>query len=381
MKKLFALSFAVLAACGKRGDPHPPVPIIPKATSDLVVSQRGPNVVLAWSYPSLTTAGKKLDTVHRVVVYRYAEELPVTQPPADVDATQPRAIALFSKVPGLTPAQFSRLKEKIDSIESASLPEATSGAKLIYTDTPAFHTKDGRPVRLNYAVVTEGGTTRSDVSNVAAIVPIDVPLPPSNVVATPKAEGVVLTWTAPAKSATSDEKPFIAGYNVYRVPKGEAIGELTPPVNAAPITTTTYTDVPPYAEFDYRVTAVARTSPRIESDASPVVTAKFKDLMPPPAPASITALIETKAVRLVWEPVDAPDLNNYTIYRTEGVGHGEPTEAGTFPLAVVPPGTTTLIDKEPQPGIEYKYSVTASDKSGNESKRTSTGWVLVPKAP
>jgi len=389
LKKFLALSFAVLAACGKRGDPHPPVPIIPKAASDLVVSQRGPNVVLAWSYPSLTTAGKKLDNVRRVVVYRYTEELPATQPPrdvktllpGDVDTTQPRAIALFSKIPGLTPAQFSRLKEKIDSIESASLPEATSGAKLIYTDTPAFHTKDGRPVRLDYAVVTEGGTTRSDVSNVATIVPIDVPLPPSNVVAAPKVEGVVLTWTAPEKAATGDEKPFIAGYNVYRTPKGEPVGELMPPVNAAPITATTYTDAPPYAEFDYRVTAVARTSPRIESDPSPVVTAKFKDLKPPPAPASITALIETKAVRLVWDPVDAPDLNNYTIYRTEGVGHGEPKEAGTFPLMIVAAGTTTAIDKEPQPGIEYKYSVTASDKSGNESKRTSTGWVLVPKAP
>jgi len=389
VKKFLALSLVVLAACGKRGDPHPPIPIIPQATSDLVVSQRGPNVVLAWSYPSLTTAGKKLDVVRRVVVYRYAEELPATQPPrdvktllpGDVDPTQPRAIALFAKVPGLTPAQFSRLREKVDSIESAKLPEATSGAKLIYTDTPEFHTKDGRPVRLNYAIVTEGGTTRSDVGNVAAIVPIDVPLPPSNVAAAPKAEGVVLTWTAPEKAATGDAKPFIAGYNVYRIAKGETPGELTPPVNTAPISTTTYTDAPPYGDFDYRVTAVARTSPRIESDPSPVVTATFKDLMPPPTPASITALVETKSVRPVWDAVDAPDLANYVIYRTEGVGHGEPKEAGTFAEFILPAGTTTVLDKDPSPGIEYKYAVTARDKNANESKRVSTGWVLVPKAP
>jgi hypothetical protein len=390
LKKLLALSFAVLAACGKRGDPHPPVPIIPQATSDLLVSQRGPNVVLAWSYPSLTTAGKKLETVRRVVVYRYSEELPATQPPrdvktimpGDVDPTKPQAISLFSKVPGLTPAQFNRLKEKLDSIESAKLPEATSGAKLIYTDTPAFHTKDGRPVRLNYAVVTEGGTTHSDVSNVVTIVPVDVPLPPSNVVAAPKAEGVVLTWTAPKKAATGDTKPFIAGYNVYRAGKGETPGELTPPINTAPVTAATYTDIPPYGDFDYRVTAVAATSPRIESDPSPAVTATFKDLTPPAAPPSITALVETKAVRLVWDPVDAPDLANYIIYRTEGQGHGSDIkEAGTFALIVLSAGTTTAIDSGPDPGIEYKYAVSAKDKSGNESKRTSTGWVLVPKAP
>jgi hypothetical protein len=355
LKKFVALSLVVLAACGKRGDPHPPIPIIPQATSDLVVSQRGPNVVLAWSYPSLTTAGKKLDVVHRVVVYRYAEELPAAQ--------------------GVTPAQFSRLKEKLDSIESAKLPEATSGAKLIYTDTPQLHAKDGRAVRLNYAIVTEGGTTKSDVGNVATIAPIDVPLPPSDVAAAPKAEGVVLTWTAPEKAAT------VIGYNVYRVAKGDTLGELTPPVNAAPVAATTYTDVPQYGDFDYRVTAVARTSPRIESDLSPVVTATFKDLMPPPAPATITALVETKSVRLVWDAVDAPDLANYVIYRTEGIGHGEPKEAGTFAEFVLPVGTTTVLDKDPSPGIEYKYAVTARDKNGNESKRVSTGWVLVPKAP
>ena len=60
-----------LAACGKRGDPRPPVPIIPKATSDLVVTQRGPKVILAWSYPALTTAGKSLTKVKRVMVYRF----------------------------------------------------------------------------------------------------------------------------------------------------------------------------------------------------------------------------------------------------------------------------------------------------------------------
>ena len=190
----------------------------------------------------------------------------------------------------------------------------------------------------------------------------------------------VLTWTAPEKVATGDAKPYIAGYNVYRTAKGETPGELTPPVNPAPVVATTYTDVPAYGDFDYRVTAVATTSPRIESDPSPVVTAAFKDLKPPPAPASITALVETKAVRLVWEPVDAPDLANYIVYRTEGVGHGEPKEVGTFPIVIVPPSTTTAIDR-PDPGIAFRYSVTAKDKSGNESARVSTGWVVLPKTP
>src|SRR5437867_6701939 len=106
MRKFIAL-LVLLAACGKRGDPHPPVPVIPKATSDLVVAQRGAKVILSWSYPSVTTAGQKLGGIRRVVLYRYTEELPVTQPPrdpktllpGDIDPTVPTAISLLAKAP------------------------------------------------------------------------------------------------------------------------------------------------------------------------------------------------------------------------------------------------------------------------------------------
>ncbi|HUJ15416.1 MAG TPA: hypothetical protein VL284_16640, partial [Thermoanaerobaculia bacterium] len=88
-KRVAAVCLALLVlACGKRGDPHPPVPIIPKATSDLVVTQRGSNVILSWSFPSVTTANEKLGRIRRIVVYRYVEPLPVTQPPAQPAAPE-----------------------------------------------------------------------------------------------------------------------------------------------------------------------------------------------------------------------------------------------------------------------------------------------------
>src|SRR5436853_4636179 len=86
VRKLSIVFFAVLFACGKRGDPRPPVPVIPKATSDLVVTQRGSKVILTWSYPSLTTSGQTLRDLRRVVVYRVTEELPVPQAGRDPNA-------------------------------------------------------------------------------------------------------------------------------------------------------------------------------------------------------------------------------------------------------------------------------------------------------
>src|SRR2546428_8056966 len=166
-------------ACGKRGDPKPPVPIIPKATSDLVVARRGAKVILSWSFPSLTTSGQKLGGVRRVVVYRYIEELPVTQPPrdtktlmpGDIDPTVPTAISLFAKVPPIGRQQFTRLRQRLDSLESSEMPAAAAGARLVYEDSPPLHTSDGRPLRLDYAIVHEGQTARSELSTLASLLP------------------------------------------------------------------------------------------------------------------------------------------------------------------------------------------------------------------
>ena len=81
VKKYPALVAAVMlvVACGKRGSPHPPVPVIPKATTDLVVTQRGSKVILTWAYPSLTTAGQSLRDVTGVMVYRVIEVSPAAQ--------------------------------------------------------------------------------------------------------------------------------------------------------------------------------------------------------------------------------------------------------------------------------------------------------------
>jgi hypothetical protein len=392
VRKLAALFlFAVVVACGKRGDPHPPVPIIPKATTDLLVAQRGPKILLSWSYPSMTTAGKSMTGIRRVVVWRATEELPVSQPPRDLntllpgdtDPTKPQAIQLFSKVPTLAPAQFLKLRNRVDSIEGANLPAATTGARLTYEDAPPFHTTDGRPTRMTYAVVTEGTTANGDVSNLAAIVPLEVPVAPTALAADARREGVVLTWTAPDTAISGAKKPPIAGYNVYRFPHGQPADEFATPVNTSPVTSATFTDHPPYGPHDYFVTALAAAGPpRVESDPSSAVGATFKDLVAPPPPTGLTALVETAGVRLVWDPVDAPDLAGYKVYRTEGTGIEQLRAIGTLPLTPVQLVTATNYrDTSVNRGISYYYEVVSVDKTGNESTRVKTDWVLVPKTP
>jgi hypothetical protein len=389
-KALAALVLLVLA-CGKRGDPRPPVPVIPRATSDLVVTQRADQVILSWSYPSLTTAGRTLTSVNRINILRYVEELPAAtlgrDPnqilPGDIDPTVPQPVALFAKVPELPRAQFTRLATRVDSIEKANLSSATAGSRLIFTDRPSFRSASGRPVRVTYAVVTEGGDERSDISNLAAIVPLPVATPPVGLTAKAQADGIVIGWETPKTSVRGEEAPIVEGYHIYRTAPGGTLDEFATPINNAPVKGNTYTDVPPYGEHEYRVSAVAMSGApsTIQSAVSAPIRATFKDLMPPPAPASLDTLVEPNAVRLVWTAVDAPDLAGYRLYRTEGVGHDtQIRDAGTIPLGptVV---ETYFVDARTDRGIAYRYAVTAIDKSGNESARVLSGWVVTPKTP
>jgi hypothetical protein len=382
VKKFLAAFAIVILACGKRGDPRPPVPMIPAATSDLVVTQRADRVLLSWSYPALTTAGKNLTDVRRISIYRYEESLPAapggrdpkTLMPGDVDPTQAQPVVMFSRIPTVPQAQFAKLSTRIDSIEKANLADATAGARLLYQDTPPFRSSDGRPVRLTYAVVTEGEEARSEVSNLVVIVPLPVGVPPPGLTATAKAEGVTLTWSAPQQAVGNLGAPIVMGYNVYRTAPGTAPGELDGAINTAPVTATTYTDVPAYGEHEYRVAAVAATGPPlVQSDLSSPAKVTFRDLVPPPAPATVTALLETKLVRLLWDAVEAPDLAGYKVYRIE-----RPHRLTLTPSPLKDPN---FLDISIDIGIGYYYEVTAIDTSGNESKPARTETVIVPKTP
>ncbi|HEX2123636.1 MAG TPA: fibronectin type III domain-containing protein [Thermoanaerobaculia bacterium] len=382
MRRLLVLCLLTTLACGKRGDPRPPVPIIPQATSDLVVAQRADKVILSWSYPSLTTAGRSLSEIRRISIYRLVEDLPVapggrdpqTLQPGNVDPTQPEPIALFARIPTIPQAQFQKLSSRVDSIEEANLATATAGAKLLYTDTPPMRSQDGRPVRLTYAVVTEGATARSEPSNLAIIVPLPVAVPPASLQATAKPEGIALTWQEPKQSIGNLGTPIVIGYNIFRTAPGEALTELSAPINTAPIKGSLYTDTPPYGEHEYRIAAVASADPLLQSDPSAPARATFRDLVAPPSPGNVTALVETNHIRLLWDPVTAPDLAGYFIYRWEG----------TVRLKLccpTPSGQPNFLDISMQRGEPYRYEVTAVDASGNESAPGSSETITLPRTP
>lgn len=339
-------------------------------------------MVLSWSYPSLTTAGATLDRVDRIVVYRMREELPPSllgESSTDVNTAAGAGvrdpIALFERVPPVSPERFETLAEVAGVLTREQIPSFTAGATIVLEDRPRLRAESGLPLRYTYGVTATRGNVESDPSNLVSIVPLDVPLPPENVQVEAQPAGVVLRWEPPARTILGEEAPSAAGYNVYRLPlTGGSILTATP-LNERPIEGAEFVDTPPYGDWRYAVTtAVGSESRSHESQFSLLATARFVDLQPPPVPTDVSLLVEDRRIRVIWTGVDAADLAGYKVFRHIPL-EGYDREV----LTPTPITNTTYIDDTPVPGLGYYYGVASVDRSGNMSELAVAGEVLIPK--
>jgi hypothetical protein len=369
-KKLacFLLTASFLtAACGKEGPPSPPVPEIPSAVTDLVVSQRHDKLALRWSYPSLATSGKSLTHVEKIVVYRFDEEMSASLAESDleVDETTAREIALFSQVATPTPIQVQKASIPVAEILGTDLPALARGASIVFENEAPLRTDSGLARRYTYAVVTEGRKQQSALSNLATIVPLNVAAKPTKFIARLSPEAIQLSWETPDTAVTGDDVPHIIGYRVYRS-LGSSLGTA---VNPSPVTGNTLEDQPPYGTYTYWVTALSATNPDIESAQSSPATVEFRDLLPPAVPTNLAVLLEDRSVSLIWDRVTDSDLAGYIVYRWSGS-----TRARLNERLLAEPGYR---DEAPPIGIEHTYAVTSVDRSGNESESTKSEPVTI----
>ena len=110
-----------VSGCGRKGDPLPPQIRRADATRDLTVFQEGPEAVLSWSYPSMTSAGGPLPDLDAVEVWR--APIPLGQEPLGNTAEDRAMRNRLLEVQG----------ERLALLGQAKLDEATRGPKLVQT--------------------------------------------------------------------------------------------------------------------------------------------------------------------------------------------------------------------------------------------------------
>ena len=374
---LLLLVISAPFACGKKGDPQPPLPRGPNAVKDLAVEQEGDDAVLTFSFPDRLQTGTPLTDLASIEVYRYVNPPPgLTAPPSTGPAPSSGGGGSMSgsELKGLGYAErraatnvrlaeeaFYRESERVASLALPDIADATHGAQLIYRDplSSLFLQEDG-PHPLAYAIVsTRRGGERSPLSNIVSITPGIAPQAPELLPAILDEGRVCLEWEPPRQNVLF-QPVEIGGYRVYRRLLSQ--DEYETPLNVKPIEGTSFTDTTaPYGvPLAYTVRATLAKNPKVEGLPAEELFVVPRDTYPPPAPARLDALSEPSLVRLLWDPVDAPDLAGYFLYRSEGSG----APVRLTPTPVVDP---FFNDTKVKVGVRYRYTVRSVDRSGNES--------------
>ena len=357
------LAFAL--ACGKKGDPTPPLPRGPRAVTDLAVEQEGAEAVLTFSYPDRLLTGAPLTDLAAIEVYRVVGATSALTAPrggGSSGAATDEAPAAGARRAAIAARQaeeaFYREAKPAASLAASSLGQYSRGASVVYRDPLMPLLEKGTVPTLAYAVVSvRRNGERSPLSNIVTLSPEAPPDAPAIGEVTPEEGRICLEWTAPEKDLLG-RPADVGGYFVYRrsLPQDEYDRPLNP--SATPLTSYADTAVGYGASYFYTVRAIPLGKPRIEGPPADEVGVVYRDVFPPGAPARLDALSEATLVRLIWDPSPSPDVAGYIVFRAEG--DGEPVRLNDKPI----PDTVFTDENVPQ-GKRYNYTVRAIDAAGN----------------
>ncbi len=327
----FSLFILLLTSgCGAPGEPTPPSPPIPVAVSDLAVQQIGDGVQLTFSMPSKTTAGERLAETPAIEILRG-----VLKPDGSPDA---KSFRIIETIPGALVGDY-RAADKVQVVNRISPDElrAYPGATLAYR------------------VRTRASRKRASAdSNTVTLRMRPVPERITSVHAEVTEPAIELSWPVPTHTS--------AGLSQAKW--------KSPLTFLAASPTNSYRD----AAFDFGKTylytvrtVIPEDSSTVEaSDSVPAIVTP-RDIFPPAVPQGLVAAVlspEPNAppeVDLSWSINTETDLTGYHVYRSER--QDTPGQLVTPDLLLSPAYRDTSV----QPGHRYWYSVTAVDRSGNES--------------
>jgi len=337
-------------ACGKIGEPLPPIPRSRFNIDELSVEQQGTQLVL--SFPFTRTTRTRLQ---RADIYRLIES-----------PSAPR---------GLPVEAFSERAHVIHSITADQIP--LNNSRITYNDKLDMSGAQ-RNSRYRYAVrmVNTAGQA-ADFSNYAMIEPLfNLSLAPAGLQPKQRETQIEITWDRPEANVNETTPANVAGYNIYR-----RAGEAVYRINTEPLREPRFIDRSFQfgANYQYIVRSLslrpgsASLSEAIESNDSAPLDHTPKDTFPPAPPKPITIASINSLVSLFWPLSAEPDVAGYNIYRAEdeNVSPENPLQKW-IKLNPELHKTASFRDERVQVGKKYFYQITAVDVFGNESPRSET---------
>jgi hypothetical protein len=363
---IFVLS-VILGGCAAPGEPYERKPLTPEPVTDLAATQAGDDVLLTFTLPKQSVDRRPLKELPAVKIYRDFGKPPA---PGQARAAAPPNATLLVTIP------------------AASEDRYTVEGHIHYADSLRAEDFAQHPDDVAiYTVRTEVSERKPSANSNVAAVRI---FPAADAIADLQAEitrsALVLAWTAPGKSIAGSAPP-ITGYRVYR-------GESEPGAAAADKTklqsalvrigetqSASYQDT--QFEFGhayvYSVRSVVQApGAALESADSNLVAVTPRNTFPPAKPQGlIVVLIAAQGdaaahLELSWAINPETDIAGYNVYRSEQM------ETPGIRMNTEMLRTPAFRDMNVQSGRHYFYTVTAVDRSGNESPLSEPASSSVP---
>jgi hypothetical protein len=317
-----ALVCALLAGCGSIGEPLYPALKLPAPVTDLIITERGSNLVFNFTIAPLTTEGEPLKEIGSV-------DLRVgPSSPNGWDAVEWLRTALRVDVP--TP-------DKPGPVH-AELP----ASKFLGHEVVAA-------VRVTNARGKDSGWSAPLTFQV------EQPLAnPADFRVQPTAKGVELSW----------REPGVSEFRVYRRTDPEPR-----PIVLATATDQNYLDISAeYGKtYQYSVQAVRG---KVESEIVGPETVTPKDIFPPEVPTGLTVSAGLGAIELAWTRNTESDFKEYRVLRSDAGGPFVQIAAGL--------DAPEYSDRAVQSGKPYRYEVVAVDQNGNASAASAPVEMIAP---
>ncbi|HLK05534.1 MAG TPA: hypothetical protein VKT53_13925 [Candidatus Acidoferrum sp.] len=353
------LTCAFAASCGAPGEPTPPSPPVPAPISDLAVRQSGDSALLTLTLPTRTVTNEHLTEPPAVEIFR-GDLRPDGKP-------DNKSFRLVYTLPG----------ELLDAY--------TAEKHIQFKDPIAPEETRANPGKvIAYRVRTRASKKKDSADSNTVLVKIfPVPERISALDAKVTEPAIELNWAVPKKTSAGAPIEQLTGYRVLRGEIDSSSAEAaahdiaqakwkTPLTLVAPTTDNTYHDT--LFEFGktyvyvVRAVALAGDGPLESDDSAPVVVSP-KDTFPPASPQNVVAAPTTPpgatpSVELSWSINLENDLAGYRIYRSDV--QGARGQLLTNEVLLAP----AYRDISVQQGHKYWYSVTAVDRTGNESDAT-----------
>jgi hypothetical protein len=333
------VAVATTIACGKKGDPLPPLRPVPAMVSGFAADRIGTTVTIRFATPTANQDASTPSATQRIDLF--ALTMPASAPAPNIDQ-----LVTADNVVSAVPVRRSQ------DGDEPNAPKTGPGDSVTYTDTVSLPA-DGGPFVRYYAAAGWAGRRRGPVSAMLSVPLGTGPSAPSAVTPVYDEKSITLSW-----QASGAGQRFV----VDRVSQGAAPTRVTPEAIAA-----TEAAVP--VQFGVEQCFVVRTvevigAVTLVGDPTSPACVTPVDRFPPAPPSELRGFPAETGIELTWTASSTADAAAYVVLRAEG------TSDTLQRLTATPVTATQYRDEAVRSGVTYTYAVIAIDRATppNESR-------------